>query len=115
MNTLKERIQTAIETYTALAAMRASKRRQEADAAEKKAIAAAFNDRYTYRNVYVKGAPMLGGTFYGMPHESGYAWMCPECNKIHHPMQDSVWSGLQYPACCSNLEGHRLHEGIRTS
>ena len=87
----------------------------DADAKEKAAIAKAFNNRYTYRQRLVAGAPMLPGTYYGMPHDAGYAWMCPECNRTHHPISDSVWSGLQYPACCSRAEGHRLHEGIRTT
>lgn len=91
-----------------------ARRALDKDAAEKAAIAKAFNDRYTYRRRLVSGAPMLPGSFYGMPHDAGYAWMCPECNRTHHPISDSVWSGLQYPACCSRAEGHRLSEGIRT-
>jgi hypothetical protein len=84
------------------------------EAAEKAAIAKAFNDRYTYRKRLIEGMPALPGSFYGMPHQGGYAWMCPDCNRIHHPIADSVFSGLQYPACCSRREGDRLHEGIRT-
>lgn len=90
-------------------------RREEArDRQERAAIAKAFNDRYTYRKRLIEGMPTLPGTFYGMPHQGGYAWMCPECNRVHHPLSDSVWSGLQYPACCSRGAGHRLYEGIRT-
>ncbi|HYE39915.1 MAG TPA: hypothetical protein VEB23_08285 [Ramlibacter sp.] len=98
---------------TALRGMRARKA-MRADAAERAAIARAFNDRYTYRKLLVEGMPTLPGSFYGMPHQAGYAWMCPDCNRIHHPIADSVFSGLQYPACCAHPVGHRLHQGIRT-
>lgn len=82
-------------------------------AVERIAIAKAFNDRYTYRAQWTPDLPILPGTFYGGPHRSGYAWMCPECNQIHHPTSDSLWTGLQYPACCSHGSGHRLDDRIR--
>lgn len=96
-----------LSAYRATAAHRA-------DASERAAIAKSFNDRYTYRKRLIQGMPTLPGSFYGMPHQAGYAWMCPDCNRIHHPIADSVFSGLQYPACCTRSEGHRLYEGIRT-
>jgi hypothetical protein len=88
------------------------KRRLDA-AGERAAIAKIFNDRYTYRTQWIAGMPILPGTFYGGPHRSGYAWMCPECNHVHHPVSDSLWTGLQYPACCSSNAGDRLSHGIR--
>lgn len=84
------------------------------DAAERKAIAKAFNDRYTYRKEWIAGKDQLPGTaMYGWNPRGGYAWMCPECNKIHHPVESSMFSGLQYPKCCSAWLGHRLDLGIR--
>lgn len=84
------------------------------DAKERASIAAAFNNRYTYREEYVKGLERLPGTAmgYGTPR-AGFAWMCPDCNKIHHPTECSVFSGLQYPRCCTTPEGNRLCLGIR--
>ena len=87
----------------------------ERDTSEKKAIARAFNDRYTYRKVLIEGMSFLPGSSYGGPHRSGYAWMCPDCNRTHHPASDSVFSGLQYPACCQYPAGHRVSYGIRSS
>ncbi|MDR3684756.1 MAG: hypothetical protein P4L11_13595 [Geothrix sp.] len=83
---------------------------------EKAAIAKAFNDRYTYRKPWVKGLPRLPGSgMFGITPEGGYAWMCPECNRIHHPVESSVFSGIQYPACCRWPEGHRFYDEIRTT
>ena len=95
---------------------RAARLQIERDQNERAAIAKAFNDRYCFLIEYAKGLPRLPGTAYGTgiaPH-GGFAWMCPECNQVHHPHRCSVFSGLQYPACCSTPEGHRLNEGIRT-
>jgi hypothetical protein len=78
------------------------------DAKARAAIAAAFNARYTYRHEWVKGLPELPGTHMHFPPRGGFAWMCPDCNKIHHPYENSVFSGLQYPACCGHFRGHRL-------
>lgn len=84
------------------------------DTAERADIAAAFNDRYTYREEYVKDMERLVGTSVGtVTPRGGYAWMCPDCNKIHHPTHCSVFSGLQYPRCCTTPEGNRLNSGIR--
>lgn len=92
-----------------------AQKQEQAKAQEKIDLAKAFNDLYTYRQQFVKGMPYLTGTYYGVPHRSGYAWMCPECNSIHHPYEESVWDGLHYPACCSTPAGNRLDQGIRTS
>ena len=91
------------------------KRSEQADQAASAAIAKAFNDRYTFKHEYVTGLPILPGTFYGIPRRAGYAWMCPDCNKIHHPTESSVFDGLHYPACCSTRAGHRLSHGISLS
>lgn len=81
---------------------------------EKANIARLFNDRYTYREEFIQGMEELPGTaVWGLLPKKGYAWMCPECNKIHHPNKSSVFSGLQYPACCSTWDGHRLFGKIR--
>ena len=37
------------------------------------------------------------------------AWMCPTCNKVHKHTSWNCLDGLQYPACCTFAEGHRLH------
>lgn len=83
------------------------------DRAECKAIAKAFNDRYCYRHPYAKNDEFFSHTFC----RKGYRWMCPECNAIHAPTDHSVFSGLQYPSCCSTGEGHRLSQSdsIKTS
>lgn len=82
--------------------------------AAKRKIAQLFNNRYTFKTEYVESGSRLSGTAYGgiLPR-AGYAWMCPECNKIHFPVNCSVWSGLQYPACCYTGHGHRLSHGIK--
>lgn len=79
-------------------------------------IAMAFNDRYTFREEYVPGMDRLpGAAMGGITPRGGFAWMCPECNTIHHPYACSVWSGVQYPKCCSTEQGHRLSYGILSS
>ena len=107
-------IGAAFDAYRTAYKARLEAKARHADADERKAIAAAFNDRYCYRKEYTKDRGFLGGTHYGMQARSGYAWMCPECNRIVYPLCNSVFSGLQYPACCNRPEGHRLNEGIRT-
>lgn len=82
------------------------------DIDERRNIAKAFNNRYCYRVQYEKNAAHLVGT--AMPR-GGNRWMCPDCNKIHSPVSCSVWTGLQYPACCSTCEGHRLGHGVRVA
>lgn len=34
-------------------------------------------------------------------------WMCPTCNRIHKTTDSSMWTGLQFPACCEFRAGHR--------
>jgi hypothetical protein len=87
-----------------------------ADKAERHAVAKAFNDRYCYRVLYDAKAERLTGTaMYGMLPRGGNRWMCPDCNRIHAPTECSVFSGLQYPACCTAGRGHRLDQGVRVS
>lgn len=83
--------------------------------AECKAIAKAFNDRYCYRHTYVGALPPSETFFQDTMCRTGYRWMCPECNAIHAPTGCFIFSGLQYPACCSTGEGDRLNHGIQTS
>ena len=84
------------------------------DRRQKRLIAKRFNNRYTYRKEWIEGTARISGTSFGGPlPRGGYAWMCPDCNKIHQPRSSSVMSGLQYPACCTTSEGHRLDHGIR--
>jgi hypothetical protein len=80
------------------------KRKTKKLADAKRAIAKAFNDLYTYRVEYVKGLPRMteGTAMYNLFPKGGFAWMCPECNKIHHPTSCSAMTGLQYPACCDH-------------
>lgn len=89
------------------------KKFERIDLEERKTIADSFNNRYTYRLEYVKGMPELSGTHMHFPPRGGFAWMCPSCNKIHRPYENSVFSGLQYPACCKYFAGHRLFEKIK--
>lgn len=94
----------------------AEKREARKDADERAAIAKAFNDRYTYRRVWKQGMGRMdkGSAMYGIMPPAGHAWMCPECNHIHHPVESSAFTGLQYPKCCRHREGHRLDDEIRT-
>jgi hypothetical protein len=87
---------------------------EQMDAAERAAIAKAFNDRYTYRHQWMPNMPYLKGTCYGGMPRGGLAWMCPECNLIHHPTESSVFDGVHYPACCGIPEGNRLSHSIKT-
>jgi hypothetical protein len=99
-------------------AVKTVKARQAAarDADERRAIAKAFNDRYCYRVQYEKSAKQLDGTaMYGLLPRGGNRWMCPDCNRIHAPTECSVFSGLQYPACCTTALGHRLNCNIKVA
>lgn len=86
---------------------------EQREATEKAHIARGFNYRYTYRTPLISDAPYLVEAGYGGHHSSGYAWMCPECNRVHHPIGDNMFTGLRYPACCGTREGDRLNCGIR--
>jgi hypothetical protein len=103
--TLKISYKTAIE-----------RRKERELAAERKKVAAAFNNIYTYRFRYdTSSNQRVAGTgMYGFTPEAGYAWMCPDCNKVHLASSCSAMSGLQYPSCCNHREGHRLYYDIRT-
>lgn len=90
-----------------------ARRAAERDRQERVAIAMAFNDRYTYRREYIEGMDRLPGTAMGMNPRGGFAWMCPECNRIHHPTESSVFDGLHYPMCCSTFAGNRLCNAIK--
>lgn len=95
-------------------ARRKAARHRQLDAAERCATAKAFNDRYCYRLLYDPQAPRLPGTaMYGLLPRGGYRWMCPDCNHLHAPTECTVWSGLQYPACCTTGAGNRLSHGVR--
>lgn len=96
-------------------ALAKTKRAERIERGEKAAIAAAFNNRYTYRKRWTDpGDDLPGVGAFGMRIRRGYAWMCPECNRIHEPTECSAFSGLQYPKCCTTPEGHRLYDDIRT-
>lgn len=105
------------DIFATLAEARRVVQKRKADAKDKKeraAIAKAFNDRYTYLNEWVKDMDRVPGVgVYGFTPRGGFAWMCHECNKIHHPAKCDVFTGLQYPACCSSGFGHRLDHDIR--
>lgn len=80
------------------------------DLAERQAIAQAFNARYVAAERHdcsddspVKGDP--GDCGIAIPQ--GNRWMCPTCNAVHAPLSNSVFSGLQYPACCVYATGPR--------
>lgn len=93
-----------------------SERAEQQEIAERTAIAKAFNDRYCYRIQHEANAPRLsGGAYNGPIPMGGNRWMCPECNLIHAPLECNMFSGLQYPRCCSTSEGNRLNHGIRVS
>ncbi len=105
------RLATPLTLWAAWKARRAALR----DAAERRAIAKAWNDRYCYRVLLDPKAERLPGTgMGGFTARGGYRWMCPDCNRLHAPTECSVWSGLQYPACCTTGQGNRLSHGIRT-
>jgi len=93
------------------------KREEKKDRDEMARIAKHFNDRYTYRKVYVPDMERMtkGSAAFGIFPNGGYAWMCPDCNRVHLPIESSAFSGLQYPRCCKWPEGHRHYDGIRTS
>ena len=93
------------------------KRRVAAEKAERALIAKVFNDLYTYRVPWQNenGERMTKGTaMWNIFPKAGYAWMCPDCNKIHFAEECSSMSGLQYPRCCNTGAGHRLDHDIRT-
>ena len=63
-------------------------RQAKADQLERKAIAKAFNDRYTYREHWKRSTEPLPGTgMFGITPSGGYAWMCPEIRGV----PDLLW------------------------
>jgi len=103
-----------IEAFKEALATARKRKAARAEADEKAYIAKVFNDRYTYRKQYVEGLKYLPGSAYGLQPRAGYAWMCSSCNKVHHPVESSVFDGLHYPKCCDHPEGNRLYDKIRT-
>lgn len=104
-------------TFIKAARELAEKNRQKRnDAKERRAVANAFNNRYTYRVRYdFKRKDHLPGTgMGGVTPPAGNAWMCPECNTIHLAVACSVFDGLHFPACCYFSMGNRLGQGIKT-
>lgn len=97
-----------LERITMALRERRMARLEKQEKAERAAIAKVFNNRYTYRVRLLESANHLEGC------RKGNAWMCPECNQIYQPYATSIWSGLQYPGCCSTGYGHRLDAKIRT-
>ena len=59
-------------------------------------IAKAFNNAHTHMS-------------------SAGKWMCPICNVVHETVGHSFLTGLQYAACCSFEEGHRLHYNLHAT
>jgi hypothetical protein len=93
------------------------KRKTAKEKAERAAVAKAFNNVFTYRyrwDTSTDDRIEKGSAMYGIMPKKGYAWMCPECNKIHIADECSVMSGLQYPRCCNTGNGNRLYHSIRT-
>ena len=80
--------------------------RKQKLAIDKKArIAKLFNERYLYYNNYFsKETARFSATV-----NDRNAWMCPDCNMIHRPIGHNGLTGLQYPACCKTVKGHRIN------
>jgi hypothetical protein len=74
---------------------------EQLDIDERRVIANAFNDRYTYRIAYPGIKPKT------------HAWMCPDCNSIYGSIGFNIWTGLEYPTCCKTIDNHRCNYGIR--
>lgn len=76
------------------------------DAIERADVAKAFNDIYTYRKLYNKQNGYLpystqekdsNGQQQLSHVKKGYAWMCPQCNKIHEAIVFSPLTEVLYP------------------
>lgn len=109
-------VHVIIDTFKEAFRITRKRHAEQRAAAERRRIAKVFNDLYTYRERFDKSKSdrLPGSGMYGFTPEVGHAWMCPDCNKIHHATSCSAFSGLQYPACCSYPEGHRLYHDIKT-
>lgn len=107
-------IELLIDTFREVVKKRKEERLNKIDKLERAVIAKVFNDRYTYIKEWVPNMPYIEGVgMFGMQARGGYAWMCPECNVVHHPIELSTFTGLQYPKCCSTSKGHRLYLHIK--
>ena len=84
-------------------------------ARNKRAIAKAFNNLYTYRFIYDETKPLLKRNFFSDSISGGNAWMCPDCNHVHFPFEYCGIVGIQYPKCCKTPKGPRLEYGIKTN
>jgi len=78
---------------------------------QKANIAKAFNKRYTYYTRLIEDSARLpsselsnGTTPSIYAPRGGYAWMCPDCNKVHMAMSWNGLTGLEYPPCCRTLD-----------
>lgn len=83
------------------------------DARERREIARVFNNRYCMAERYDRSSnnPIPGygdGGFLFNQMLEGYRWMCPTCNAIHPPVENSFTHGLIYPSCCSHPKGGRI-------
>jgi hypothetical protein len=94
--------------------MRLSRERkaQMDEVRDKGVIAKLFNDRYTYSIKY-PATNTPDKWFPDTVQSRRYAWMCPECNKVHAPSEYCGLTGLHCPACCGIPSGHRLYHGLK--
>lgn len=52
---------------------------------------------------------------YDAPTPRDARWMCPLCNSVHSFTGEiTVFTGLQFPACCGFQEGHRQFKAHAT-
>lgn len=108
------KLRTFIAVWREAQATIAKRRAEQNEADIRAGIAQAFNDLFTYRREWVKGLPRLSGSgLFGFTVNGGYAWMCPDCNKIHMATEQSVFDGIHYPACCRYPAGNRCGYGIK--
>ena len=78
---------------------------------QKAKIAEVFNQRYTYRTRLIENSPLLPSSELGngsapsaYSPKGGYAWMCPDCNKVHMAVSWNGLTGIEYPPCCRTLD-----------
>jgi hypothetical protein len=77
---------------------------------EKFKVAKAFNDRYSFYREYFDDKIQPAEDVKNLHYQNyqNYAWMCPDCNKIHRAVGTSVFFGLIFPACCSFNYGRAI-------
>lgn len=86
-------IRSIIGTLREASKLYAEKEAAKRLAQAKRDAAWAFNKVWTYH------APLLIDA----------KWMCPKCNSVHKATGEvTIWTGLQFPACCIYPSGHRL-------